>query len=330
MTPVRTALLLVALAAVVLVRMSLFVVDEREFAVKFRIGEIVKADYTPGLHVKWPLLNNVLKFERRILSINNRPEEFLTNEKKNLQVDFFVKWRITDPAQYYRSTRGNEELAKARLLEIIRDGIRAEFAKRTLQQVVTAQRSELQDAMMTNATATAAELGVSIVDVRVKKLDLPDEVSDSVFARMKQERNRVAKQLRAEGAEASEVIRSEADRDAEILLAEARRESQLIRGEGDARSAEIYAAAFEQDREFYSFYRSMEAYRTAIGTPGDVLVLQPGENDFFRYLNNKIQPLAPDEPAVAEASDGDQPAGASVLAGDEPAIAEARGGDGSR
>jgi membrane protease subunit HflC len=295
----------VAVVLLVVARMSLFTVDEREYAVKFRIGEIVKADYEPGLHVKWPLVNNVLKFERRILSISNRPEEFLTNEKKNLQVDFFVKWRIVDPSQYYRSTRGNEEIAKARLLEIIRDGIRAEFAKRTLQQVVTAQRSELQDAMMTDASAIAAELGVSIVDVRVKKLDLPEEVSDSVFARMKQERNRVAKQLRAEGAETSETIRSEADRDAEILLAEARRSSQQIRGQGDARSAEIYATAYDQDREFYYFYRSMQAYRASIGTAQDLLVLQP-DSDFFRYLNDSTPDARPEEPAVAEAGGGDR------------------------
>lgn len=304
MTPVRTALLLLAVAALVVARLSLFVVDEREYAVKFRIGEIVKADYAPGLHIKWPIVNNVLKFDRRILSISNRPEEFLTNEKKNLMVDFFVKWRIIDPAQFYRSTRGNEELAKARLLEIIRDGIRAEFAKRTLQQVVTAERSELQDAMMTKASPIAAELGVSIVDVRVKKLDLPDEVSDSVFARMKQERNRVAKQLRAEGAEQSEMIRAEADRDAEIILAEARREAQRIRGEGDARSAEIYAQAYNQDREFYSFYRSMEAYRKSIGTSGDLLVLEP-DSDFFRYLNKSVQGDVPEEPAVVEARRGE-------------------------
>ncbi len=285
MTPLRTLLLVLAIAAVVVVRLSLFTVDEREYAVKFRIGEIVKADYEPGLHFKWPVVNNVLKFERRILSINTQAEEFLTNEKKNLQVDFFVKWRITDPSQYYRSTAGNEELAKARLLEIIKDGIRAEFAKRTLQEVVTAERSELQNAMMSKASSTASELGVAIVDVRVKKLDLPDEVSDSVFARMRQERNRVAKQLRAEGAETSEVIRSEADRDRVVLLAEARRESQEIRGEGDARSAEIYANAYNRDREFYSFYRSLEAYRNSLGMQGDVMVLAP-DSDFFRYLND--------------------------------------------
>jgi membrane protease subunit HflC len=305
MTPIRTALLLIVLLLALVARMSLFVVDEREYAVKFRIGEIVKSDYAPGLHIKWPFINNVLKFDRRILSIANRPEEFLTNEKKNLQVDFFVKWRIIDAAQYYRSTRGNEDLAKARLLEIIRDGIRAEFAKRTLQQVVTAQRSELQDAMMTNASTTAAELGVAIVDVRVKKLDLPDEVSDSVFARMKQERNRVAKQLRAEGEEASEVIKSEADRDAEILLAEARREAQQLRGKGDARSAEIYANAFNQDREFYSFYRSMQAYEKSIGTSNDLLVLDP-DSDFFRYLNRAWLTEDGDTRAVAQAGSDDE------------------------
>lgn len=306
MSPAKTMLLLVAVIALGLVSMSLFTVDEREHAVKLRFGEVVKDDYTPGLHVKMPVVNQVLKFDRRILTINTQPEEFLTNEKKNLRVNMFVKFRITDPAGYYRSTAGNEELAKARLLEIIKDGIRAEFAKRTLQQVVTAERQELQEAMMSKASVTASELGLEIVDVRVKKLDLPDEVSDSVFARMRQERNRVAKQLRAEGAETSEEIRSQADRDREVILAKARRESQIIRGEGDARSADIYAQAYNQDREFYSFYRSMQAYRTAIGTSGDILVLEP-DSDFFRYLNKAVQPSGQQGPAVADATDSGQP-----------------------
>ncbi|MEO0975009.1 MAG: protease modulator HflC [Pseudomonadota bacterium] len=289
MSALRTIVLVIGVLLMFFGSLALFTVDEREFAVKLKFGEIVKYDYEPGLHVKIPVVNNVLKFDRRILTINTQPEEFLTNEKKNLRVNMFVKWRITDPAQYYRSTAGIEELAEARLLEIIKDGIRAEFAKRTLQQAVTAERSELQQAMISKASATASELGVSIVDVRVKKLDLPDEVSDSVFARMRQERNRVAKQLRAEGAESSEVIRSEADRDSEVIRAEGRRESQTIRGEGDARSADIYAQAYNRDREFYSFYRSMEAYRNSIGLQGDVLVLEP-DSDFFRYLNKAEQP----------------------------------------
>lgn len=300
MNPLRNFGIVALIALLFVGSMAVFTVDEREYAVKLRFGEIVKYDYESGLHVKWPLVNNVLKFDRRILTINTQPEEFLTNEKKNLRVNMFVKWRITDPSQYYRSTAGRRDLAEARLLEIIKDGIRAEFAKRTLQEAVTAERSELQQAMLSKASTTASELGVSIVDVRVKKLDLPDEVSDSVFARMRQERNRVAKQLRAEGAETSEVIRSEADRDREVLLAEGRRESQTIRGEGDARSADIYAQAYNRDREFYSFYRSMQAYRNSIGVAGDVLVLQP-DSDFFRYLNN-AKADQPQLPAVADAA----------------------------
>jgi modulator of FtsH protease HflC len=264
---------------------SVYTVSERELAVLFRFGEVIRSDFTPGLHFKVPIYNDVIKFERRILTINNPSEAFLTNEKKNLIVDFFVKWRITDAAQYYRATAGNEGIAAQRLIEIIKDGLRAEFAKRTIQQVVTAERSELIGGMLARAGSTARELGISIVDVRVKRLDLPDEVSDSVFNRMKQERGRVASQLRAEGAEASERIRAEADHESTVILAEAYRDAERQRGIGDARAADIYAKAYEADPEFYSFYRSLRAYRGSIGQDADVLVLSP-HSDFFKYLEH--------------------------------------------
>jgi membrane protease subunit HflC len=276
-------LFLAAVAA--LVAASVFTVDEREFAIKLKFGEIIRTEFEPGLHFKVPIVNNVLKFDRRILTRNNPTEAFLTLEKKNLNVDFYVKWRIIDVGQYYRSVGGDEATATMRLIEIIKDGIRSEFAKRTVLQVVTADRREIMDDMMESASATARDLGLEVVDVRVKQLDLPDEVSDSVFNRMRQERARIAAQLRAEGAEEAERIRSSADRERTVLLAEARRDSEKIRGEGDAQSAAIYASAFTRDREFFRFHRSLEAYRRSMGGQGDMLVIGP-ESDFFRYLTD--------------------------------------------
>ncbi len=291
MNAARNTLLFVLIGVGAFLYMSIFTVDERELAAKFRFGEIVKSDYEPGAHFKVPIYNNVVKFEKRVQTINNPTEEFLTNEKKNLFVDFFVKWRVADAAQFYRSTAGNESVAAARLTEIIKDGIRGEFAKRTVQEVVTAQRAELMDAMLTSAGETASELGVQIIDVRVKRLDLPEQVSDSVFDRMRQERGRVASQLRAEGAEASERIRADADRQRTVILANARRDAERTRGEGDALSAEIYANAYERDAEFYAFYRSMRAYRDSVGRDGDILLLEP-DSDFFKYFKRSRQPAA--------------------------------------
>lgn len=276
------AIIVVGLLAI-LVYTSVFTVSEKELAIKFQFGRIVREDYQPGLQFKWPLVNNVIKFDKRILTRDNPSEEFLTNEKKNLIVDFFIKYRIADVGQYYRATAGNEARASQRLLENIKDGIRGEFAKRTVQQVVTADRAELMEPMMARAQQTADEFGIKVVDVRVKRIDLPDAVSESVFNRMRQERARFAAQLRAEGAEASERIQAEADRDRTVILAEAYRDAQLTRGEGDARSAEIYATAYEENPEFFFFHRRLEAYRKAMGREQDILVLSP-DSEFFRYL----------------------------------------------
>ncbi|MGD8732987.1 MAG: protease modulator HflC, partial [Gammaproteobacteria bacterium] len=277
----KASILLIVLALLVaLVSASVFTVDEREFAIKLRFGEILSDEFEPGLHFKIPFVNNVVKYDDRILTRNNPTEEFLTQEKKNLQVDFYVKWRITDPGQYYQAVGGDELIATNRLIEIIKDGIRAEFAKRTVQQVVTADRREIMDDMMDTAGRTAGELGIEVVDVRVKRLDLPDEVSDSVFNRMRQERAQVAAQLRAEGEETAERIRSEADRDRTITLAEAYKQAEEIRGEGDAEAADIYATAHQRDPEFYSFYRSLQAYRRSLGAEGDIFVLGP-DSEFF-------------------------------------------------
>ena len=279
----RVVLILLAVAAIV-VSMSLFTVDERELAVKFRFGEIVKTDFEPGLHFKIPIVNNVSKYPRRLLAINNPQELFLTVEKKNLLVDFFIEWRISDVREFYRASGGDELVAAQRLLEIVKDGIRAEFAKRTVLEVVSAERRDLMDDMLAKARANAVSLGIDVVDVRVERIEFSDEVSESVFNRMRQERARIAAELRAQGAENAERIRAEADRERTVLLAEAYRDAEILRGEGDATAAEIYAKAYDKDRDFYSFHRSIQAYRRAIGQQGDLLILD-SKGEFFRYLN---------------------------------------------
>jgi membrane protease subunit HflC len=274
------------LAAVLLgLSMSVFVVHEREQAIKFRFGEIINADLKPGLHFKVPFINNVIKFSDQILTLDNRPERFLTGERKFVLVDFFVKWRISDVTGFYIATGGDELIASQRLFAIITDSLRKEFARRTIQEVVAGERAELMDGMMARARVVAAELGITIVDIRVKRIDLPDEVSGSVFERMRQERVRIAKQFRAEGAEMSVKIRAEADRLRTVMLAEAYRDAQVTRGEGDAEAAAIYAKAYQKNPEFYSFYRSLQAYRKSLGLQQDLLLIKP-DSEFFRYLKS--------------------------------------------
>ncbi len=272
------------LAVVVAVMSSVFVVDERELAVKFRFGEIRDSNFEPGLHFKIPIVNNVQFFPKQILTINNPQELFLTKEKKNLLVDLFIKWQIIDVADYYRATRGEQVVSAQRILEIVKDGIRAEFAKRTVPEVVTAERRELLDDMLAKATSNAKQLGIRVIDVRVKRIEFSDEVSESVFNRMRQERARTAAELRAEGAENAEQIRADADRQRTVILSEAYRDAEKIKGQGDAVSAETYANAYEKNEEFYRFYRSIQAYKGAFGGGNDILVLD-ANNDFFQYLN---------------------------------------------
>lgn len=286
MSPRTNLFLIIGVLVLIVGRMSVFTVDEREFAVKFRFGEIVKSDYTPGLHFKFPFVNTIAKYPDRILNYTESEERFLTGEKKNLIVDYFITWRIIDPGQYFRAVRGDELFAEQRLSAIIREGIKAEFGRRTVQEVVSAERSEIMQAMLAQAGQRAPELGIEVVDVRVMRIELSDEVSGSVFSRMQQERARVAAQLRAEGSEESERIRSDADRQRTVILAEAYRDAERIRGEGDARAAEIYANAYSQNPEFFTFYRSMQAYRNAIGRDQDVLVLSP-DSEFFQYLQEQ-------------------------------------------
>lgn len=306
MSPKMNMIAIAVVAAVIVASMSVFAVDEREHALKLRFGEILRADYEPGLHFKLPVIHAVSKFPDRILTYEDQEEKFLTGEKKNLIVDYFVTYRIIDPSQYYRAVRGDEARARQRLSAIVKEGIKAAFASRTVREVVSAERSELMDQMIVDARGRSPELGIELVDVRVKRIDLSDEVSNSVYSRMQQERERTAKQLRAEGDGEAARIEAEADRQRTIILAEAYRESERIRGEGDQRAAEIYAAAFSQDSEFYSFYRSMQAYRQSIGSERDMLVLEP-DSEFFRYLQRRYEAEPLEAPLASEAPSVEQP-----------------------
>ena len=290
MSPRGNIILIIAAAVAVMVAMCAFTVDEREHVLKFKFGEIVRSSYEPGLHFKLPLIETVRRYPDRILKYENSEEKFLTGEKKNLIVDYFVTWRIEDPAEYYRSTRGDEQRAIDRLAAIVKEGIKAAISRRTVQEVVSADRAELMEDMLIQAQERAPELGIQIVDVRVKRIDLSDEVSDSVYMRMRQERDRVAAQLRAEGREEREHIEAGADRQRTIILSEANREAHRIEGAGDAKAAEIYAQAYGQNADFYEFYRSMQAYREAIGGENDVLVLKP-DSDFFKFLQSRVGTL---------------------------------------
>lgn len=260
----------------------LFQVSETEHAIKFRFGEIVKADYEPGLHLMVPVVNTVRKFDRRVLTRNYPAEQFLTSEGKRLNVDFFIKWRVSDVGQYYQATGGDEEVAAARLAQIVKDGLKGVIAKRTMQRVVAAERVEFIAEILERGQSVGG-LGLTLVDVRVKRIDLPDEVSESVFNRMRQDFLRVASQLRAEGDENAQRIRAEAERERIQVLAIGNRDAEKIRGEGDALAAATYARAYNRFPEFYSFHRSLQAYRNSLGQPNDVLVIAP-EGEFFKYL----------------------------------------------
>jgi membrane protease subunit HflC len=249
------------------------------------VGEVVEANYEPGLHWKWPIYQNVRKFPRRILTISDQPERIFTAERRALQVDFFVKWRIVDPVNFYTSTGGSARLANDRLSEIIRNAIVTEFGKRSVEQAISVERAELMQDMLATASETATGLGVELIDVRIKQVEFPNDVKNAVYREMREERARVAAELRAQGRQTSEEKRSEADKQRTIILADAYRDGQIIRGEGDALAAEIYASAYNRDPEFYEFYRSIDAYKKSIGKDGDILVLDPN-NEFFRYLNS--------------------------------------------
>ena len=264
---------------------STFVVSEWQTAIKLQLGEIKGDPYGPGLHFKIPVINNIKTFDRRIHTLDSRPQRFLTVEKKDVIVDSYAKWRIDSPAQYFRSTGGDPDRTARLLSERINTSLRNEFGNRTIQEVVSEDRKELMTKLTKGVDLNAKELGVEVVDVRIKKIDLPPEVSESVYQRMRAERERVARDLRAKGSEAAERIRADADRQHTVILADAYKESEERRGEGDAKASEIYANAYSKDEGFYSFYRSLSAYRQSFGSGTDVMVLQP-ESDFFRYFKD--------------------------------------------
>lgn len=271
---------------VVILSLSVFTVDQRQFAMVLQFGEIKQVIDQPGIAFRMPLIQSVAYFDRRILTLDNpEPERFITSEKKNVLVDSYVKWRIVDPKLYYISVRGDESRARTRLSQTVNSGLREEFGKRTVHEVVSGERDRIMDDVRVKADQDARKIGVEIVDVRLKRVDLPNEVSGSVYSRMEAERKRVANELRSQGSAEAEKIRADADRQRDVIIAEAYREAQKIRGEGDAKSAAIYAQAFGANPEFYAFYRSLEAYRQSFQSKGDVLVVDPN-SDFFRYMKS--------------------------------------------
>jgi len=283
----RILIPIVIIAAIFTALQSVFIVKETEYAIKFRLGEVVRADYEPGLHLKAPFVNNVVKFDRRLLLLDMPPEEMNTAEQKYVDVDYYLKWRIEDPREFYISTSGGDfRIARTRLAQLIRDDLREEFARRTLVQVVSEERRAMMDSLQATANEGARDFGIAVDDVRIKKIELTEDVLDSVFNRMETERKEFANELRSLGREQAEEIRAGADREVRVLLAEAERDAARMRGEGDARATEIYAAAYERDPEFYSFQRSLQAYRNSFGGDGDMLLLDT-RSDFFRYLDQR-------------------------------------------
>jgi membrane protease subunit HflC len=277
----------VALASVFFVgMMSMFTVNETEKVIKFQLGSIVKDDYTPGIYFKWPFINNVKKFDARVQTMDSQPERFLTAEKKNVIVDSFVKWRIGNVKTFYTVVAGDVGQANLRLDQIIKDAFRSEFGKRNIKQLVSTDRKAIRDILIKNSKKAAADLGLEIIDVRVKRIDLPPDVSNSVFLRMAAERARVARDFRSQGAEAAEKIRADADRQRVVTLGNAFREAETLRGQGDAKSSEIYATAYGADLEFFTFYRSLNAYKAVYADSNDMIVVEPN-SDFFKYFKNQ-------------------------------------------
>ncbi len=280
----RFGVLLTVGVVFVIIGLSVFTVNERDLAIKLRVGQVVASEYDPGLHFKFPVIETVQKFPRRILKIDDAPQEVFTLDRQNMTVDFFVKWKIVDEVKFYTSTGGLLRAAEDRLREIIKNSVVTEFGKRSTREAISVERVELMSDMLALAKPTAEDLGVELVDFRVKQVEFVARVRDSVYEQMRAERAQLAAQTRAEGVEAADLIRSTADKERTVILADANRQSEIIRGEGDARAAEIYASAYTKDPDFYAFYRSINAYRNSVGNDGDILVLDPN-NEFFRFLN---------------------------------------------
>ncbi|MCH9673995.1 MAG: protease modulator HflC [Gammaproteobacteria bacterium] len=280
----KTLIVLIALLAI-LASFSLFTVSEKERAIKFQLGKIVRADYGPGLHFKVPIFQDVRKFDARIQTLDAPAELYLTSEKKNVRVDSYVKWRIADVERYYTATGGNASRASSRLHAINQKDLKDAFGKRTIREVVAEERAEIMAQLTLSLNESAAQFGMEVVDVRVKRIDLPQNVSQSVFQRMQAERKEVAQTFRSRGEEESKKIRAIAEREVAVILAEANRDFERLRGDGDGRAAEIYAKAYSQDAEFYALYRSLQAYASTFNSKSDVLLLQP-DAEFFKYFKN--------------------------------------------
>jgi membrane protease subunit HflC len=279
--------ILIPLAAIFfVVSSSVFTVKETERAIKFRLGEVIGSDFKPGLHFKIPFINNVKKFDSRLLTLDSKPERFLTSEKKNVIVDSFVKWKIADVKTFYTAVAGDIRQANIRLDQIIKDAFRSEFSKRTITQLVSTDRSAIQAALIERSSTLASRLGIEVIDVQVKRIELPGDVTDSVYRRMETERERVAKAFRSRGKEESERIKADADKQREIILANAFRDAEILRGNGDAVAADIYARAYGKDIEFFSFYRSMNAYKNTFKGTGDMLVMDP-DSEYFKYFKKQ-------------------------------------------
>jgi len=279
------AFIVIALIAFILATAT-YTVDERETAIKFRFKEIVETDIKPGLHFKMPFVNTIEKFSTLVLTLDAQPDRFLTSEKKDVKVDFFVKWKIANVRIFYNSFRGDLTRASNRLESIIKDGLRNEFSTRTIQEAVSGERGEIMTALRSKAASAVEKFGIKIIDARVSQIDFTESISESVYERMRSERQRVAQDFRSRGRAEGEKIRAVADREAIIIEANAYRDAEKIRGEGDAKSAEVYASAYKSNAEFYDFYRSLSAYRKSLGNGGDIMVLEP-DAEFFRHFKGK-------------------------------------------
>lgn len=277
------AVIALVVFAFIVVGATVYSVDEREHAIVIKFGQVIRSDDKPGLHFKTPFIDNVRYFDARILNLDAEPRPFLTKEKKNVLVDSFVKWRIFDPLKFYVTVGGSEQNARTRLAQLINSGLRDEFGKRTVREVISGDRRKIMEILSLIADKEAREYGIQVVDVRIQRVELTEAVSESVYQRMKAERSRIASELRAQGAEAAEKIRADADRQRQILLAEAYRDAERVRGEGDARATAIFASAFGRDPEFFSLYRSLNAYKNSFKDKSDIMVVDPS-SDFFKYM----------------------------------------------
>jgi membrane protease subunit HflC len=282
--PARVAPIVILIVALLIAMTSPFTISESEVAIRTEFGAIVSLDYLPGLHWKWPW-DQVVKFDRRILSESYTGETFLTNDNRGLIVDFYVKWKVKDASRYFQATGGSEELAGQRIAEIVKDGIKSVVAQRTLEQIVSAERAAVTGEMIGQAGRNVSNLGIDLVDVRVQRIDLPDDVSTRVYESMKQNFVKIASKLRAEGQSASVRIRAAAERSRTEILADAERDALRVRGDGDATATQTYSKAYSKDPEFYAFYRSLQAYERSLGKDGDLLVISP-DGEFFKYLKD--------------------------------------------